>query len=710
MRLFHTPPARAERPTATSAAGTRLHGRWHLLARGLWIAVALFTVALYGVSVPMALTLWQHLCTGTPCPPVQLTAADARLLQANGVSLITYATVWVVVLNVLPALGYLGMGVLIFWRRSDDWLALLAACFLVVRIGGLTNVFEALVAVSPVWRTPVNSLYFLPDLCFNCFLFLFPTGRFAPRWTIWVFAALVLNSVLYSFFRYTPLDMYHWPLPYWPLGWLGVNGLYLLVVVYRYRHFMTLVQRQQIKWVLVVSTTAGVAYSVLAFFFFFLPESVWKVLPFWFGGALEYLVLLLIPLSYGMAILRSHLWDIDLLIKRSLVYGLLTACVIGTYGLVVGGLGALFAHQANIAISLFATGLVAVLFQPLRERLQRGVNRLLYGQRDEPYQVLARLGRQLEATLAPETVLPTIVKTIAQALKLPYLAVSLKQGDEFRLAAASGSLVGTPLCQTLAYQGEVIGQLRLATRYPGEPLTPPDRRLLEDLTPQISMAAHAVRLNDDLQRSRERLVTAREEERRRLRRDLHDGIGPTLASLAQRLDTVARLVPYSPDAAVTELGQLKTQVKSTIAEIRRLVYALRPPVLDELGLLSALREHLAQLDQPDGLHLTLEAPEALPELPAAVEVAVYRIVLEALTNVVRHAHAQECLVRLKLLEARELCLSIIDDGTGLPAGIQAGVGLTSLRERAAELGGTCQITARAPHGTRVDVRLPLGKE
>jgi signal transduction histidine kinase len=701
MRLFHTPPARAERPTATSAAETRLYGRWLLLARLLWIGVALFTVALFVANLPVTLDLWPRI----------ISAADARYLQTHGLSVSAWTTFWVVE-SVLVALVWMGMGVLIFWRRSDDWLALLVACFLVTSGWYFARTSGSLPTASPGWFWLGSILDSLRQVSIIGFICLFPTGRIGPRWTLLAAVVFLLDNASLDFYFLTPLEPLPLPQLYWSLLILGVNVPPLLIAFARYRSILTPVQRQQVKWVLVGATTGIVGRTALQLVFAPIPDSVWRMLPlpFWFEGVAEDLLLLLIPLSFGMAILRSHLWDIDLLINRSLVYGLLTACVIGLYGLLVGGLGALVVHQDNTAISLLATGIVAVLFQPLRAWLQRGVNRLLYGQRDEPYRVLARLGRQLEATLAPEAVFPTIVTTIAQALKLPYLAVSLRQGDEFRLAAASGTLVGTPLCQPIAYQGEMIGQLRLSPRHPGEPLTPPDRRLLEDLTPQIGMAAHAVRLNADLQRSRERLVTAREEERRRLRRDLHDGIGPTLASLAQRLDTVARLVPHSPDTAITELGQLKTQVKTTIAEIRRLVYALRPPVLDELGLLSALREHLAHLDQPEGLHPALEAPEALPELSAAVEVAVYRIALEALTNVVRHAHAQRCLVHLELGDAGELCLAITDDGMGLPAGMQAGVGITSMRERAAELGGTCQITTRSPHGTRVDVRLPVGKE
>jgi two-component system NarL family sensor kinase len=232
-------------------------------------------------------------------------------------------------------------------------------------------------------------------------------------------------------------------------------------------------------------------------------------------------------------------------------------------------------------------------------------------------------------------------------------------------------------------------------------------RLLDELARQAGLAAHAVRLATDLQKARERLVLAREEERRRLRRDLHDGVGPTLASLSQRIDTACHLVSRDPDAAIALLGNLKTQIKSTISDIRRVVYELRPPVLDELGLVSAIREHVMQLQEGNSLHVSVEAPADLPPLPAAVEVAAYRIALEALTNVERHAHAQHCLVRLELSVERSLYLSIIDDGCGLPGDYHAGVGITSLRERVAELGGACTITAKAPGGTCVSVRLPL---
>ena len=418
--------------------------------------------------------------------------------------------------------------------------------------------------------------------------------------------------------------------------------------------------------------------------------------------------LLFVPVFTYIAILRYRLYDIDVVINRTLVYGALSACVVGIYVLAVVALGALFQAQGNLAVSLLATGLVAVLFQPLRSRLQRGVNRLMYGERDDPYAVISRLGRRLEATLAPETVLPTLVETIAQALKLPYAAILLKEGEGFRTAAAYGSPRGEPETLPLVYQREEIGRLVLSPRAPGEGFSDADRSLLEDLARQAEVAVHAVRLTSDLQHSRERLVTTREEERRRLRRDLHDGLGAQLAGLNVQAGALRRLIPRDPDAADELVVELREELRSAIADIRRLVYDLRPPALDDLGLVEALRRLAERYGSEDEqLRVSVEAPEDLPNLPAAVEVAVYRITQEALTNVARHARAKSCVVRLAVNE--DVALEIVDDGVGIPAERSAGVGLSSMRERASELGGSCVVEAAPKGGTRVLVRLPLPK-
>jgi signal transduction histidine kinase len=285
----------------------------------------------------------------------------------------------------------------------------------------------------------------------------------------------------------------------------------------------------------------------------------------------------------------------------------------------------------------------------------------------------------------------------------------------------------------LSYQGEQLGQLILAPRAPGESFTPAEWQLLTDLAHQAGVAAAAVRLTADLQRSRERLVTAREEERRRLRRDLHDGLGPQLASHVLKLEAARELVRSNPERVEEILNNLIEKSQGIVNEVRRLVYALRPPALDELGLLGAIREYAAQSSDND-LQITVVAPERCPPLPAAVEVAAYRIVQEAVTNVIRHAQAQNCSIKLTVIPAsspptdplpnpppargREgwgsvagvLQVDISDDGQGLPPNYRAGVGLNSMRERAEELGGECLVETLATGGTRVLAQLPLPQE
>ena len=347
----------------------------------------------------------------------------------------------------------------------------------------------------------------------------------------------------------------------------------------------------------------------------------------------------------------------------------------------------------------------------------------MYGERDDPYVALSRLGRRLETSIAPESVLPTVVTTVRDVLRLPYVAIYLQQDSHgYEIVAESASpllrlengRIRVPgmeregRCIPLIHQGETVGYIVLGPRAPAEAFSATDLRLLEDLAPQVGVAVHAVRLTADLQRSREQLVLAREEERRRLRRDLHDGLGPQLAGVALKLETLRNRLTDDPRAA-SLLADLAKQTQDATAEIRHLVYELRPPTLDELGLVSALREGATQYTQHGGggVNITFEAPESLPPLPAAVEVAVYRISQEALMNVIRHAEARNCHLRLRLDEAAGLlCLEVQDDGKGRLIKRRAGVGLNSMRERAEELGDTMTITSVASGGTLVSARLP----
>ena len=378
-------------------------------------------------------------------------------------------------------------------------------------------------------------------------------------------------------------------------------------------------ERQQLKWFLFAVVPGGLFGSLvsvrflIASFAYEFMFGWWEILPW---DKVVYVLyastfaFLLVPIFTYVAILRYNLYDIDVVINRTLVYGALSICVVGIYILAVVALGTLFQARGNLAISLSATGLVAVVFQPLRGRLQRGVNRLMYDERDDPYAVISRLGKRLEAALAPDTVLPTVVETIAQALKLPYAAILLKEGEDFRTAASYGSPRGEPETLTLVYQREEIGRLVLSPRAPGETFSDADRALLEDLARQAEVAVHAVRLTDDLQRSRERLVATREEERRRLRRDLHDGLGAQLAGLNVQAGALRRLIPSDPDAADELVVELREELRSAIADIRRLVYDLRPPALDDLGLGVALRQLAERYDSKDApLRVVVEAPD-----------------------------------------------------------------------------------------------------
>jgi signal transduction histidine kinase len=574
----------------------------------------------------------------------------------------------------------------------------------------------------------LNAWIWVPNIVLplTFLLLLFPDGRLvSPRWRPIAWAA-GLGTALTTF------SIAFHPGPLEDLGMAGANpfgipgsteimnilmnvaGLLLLVgilgsiasVVVQFRR-ATGIKRAQVKWL----AFAGVIVLV---------GNILGGIPYWFWPdnaltqelsiiATDFTVVGIVAAT-GIAILRYRLWDIDIVINRTVVYGALTTLVVGMYMLIVGSLGTLFQTSSSLPVSFFATGIIAMLFQPLRQHLQRDVNRLMFGERDDPYAVLGRLSVRLEAVAAAPVVLPTIVETVAEALKLPYAAIALKEGEQFIIAAehARPSVWGhkpdgNVEILPLMYQLETIGQLRLALRAPGEPFSPTDKRLLETIARQTGIAAYNVRLMQDLQRSRERLVTTREEERRRLRRDLHDGFGPTLAAMSFKLDASANLVGYDSERAQALIAELKAQIQTLLADIRRIAYDLRPPALDQLGLVGALREQIAA--HQGQVHITLEAPETLPPLAAAVEVAAYRIALEAIHNVNRHAHAQHCRVWLSL--CNDLCLEISDDGRGLPNQVRAGVGMVSMRERAEELGGTCVFKNRPGQGTRVLLRLPL---
>ena len=555
-----------------------------------------------------------------------------------------------------------------------------------------------------------DSLFIVSIATLPAVLMLFPDGRTLPGrfWRIVLLAVPVCGALAWAGSVFSPDEtLVAGRLIANPLGHVfpaavvyaynGANTLTfppvaviaIVSLVLRYRRSGPVVRRQ-IIWV-------ALAGSIT------LVETALELTPLYaIGTVVGPVVDALFIGSIAVAIVRHQLLDIELVINRTLVYVAVSVLLIGAYLGVVTVVA-----QVGSGGPLLGTALVALAFAPLRLRMQRAVDRLMYGERDDPYGVMSSLNRKLERSDLPGSELGIVLDVVTGSLKLPYAAIRDPGGA---LLAEAGRPRGTVVERPLAYRGEPMGLLQVSPR-PGSALGSADEQVLADLARQAGALIHAVRLATDLQESRRRMVTAKEEERRRLRRDLHDGLGPELAALTLKVDGATLQLTTRPERAGELLGEVRTGLSSTIADIRRLVYDLRPPALDELGLLGALRDFVRRLDTADGAQpvFTVEAPEQWTALPAAVEVAAYRIATEAVTNVVRHARARTCCVRLTLT-ASCLGLEVTDDGCGLPEHPEAGVGTRSIVERAAEIGGTAAVRSRADEaGTVVRAQLPLAE-
>ncbi|MCO5220433.1 MAG: histidine kinase [Thermomicrobiales bacterium] len=467
------------------------------------------------------------------------------------------------------------------------------------------------------------------------------------------------------------------------------------------------VERMQLRWIALASSVLVVAYiiHVVAITNFVDRPWFWIIFSFW-GLALNSVGILT-----GIAILRYRLYDIDIAIHRSVLYACLIAIIALLY-LVLINLLELVATQFGseepspwLSSMVVASG-IALAVHPVRQWLEGRVNRRLYGERDNPDGILARLGVRLETAVAPAEVLREVTDTVRELLRLPHAAVALREENGLVVATESGIPGSEQLGVPMIYQHEPIGELRVTPRGPGEGFSEADTVVLERIARQTAIAAYALRVTGDLQLARARLVTTREEERRRLRRDLHDGLGAQLAALTMQTNGVRRLLHSDPERADIELATIQAELRGAIGDIRRLVHDLRPPALDEFGLVAALRSRLVAYESDAGdVTMTLHASGNDAALPAAVEVAVYRIVQEALTNIERHAGAGH--VRISLDFGREVNLTITDDGRGIPATYEPGVGIHSMRERTEELGGTFTIGPAGDDGTRIAIAIPL---
>lgn len=437
------------------------------------------------------------------------------------------------------------------------------------------------------------------------------------------------------------------------------------------------------------------------------------------GPALQLLALPLLPLAAALAVLRYRLFDVEVVVRRSVVLTGLTVLVVGGYVALVHVFSFFLQRQVGLSESLVATGIVALAFQPARSWLQTVAHRSLYGQRDAPLDALTRIGQRMSTAVDPVDALDEAVAALRTALRVPWVGTYDADGD---VLGESGQqprwLTPAQISEVpLIHLGRTVGHLRVGARSPAERLSRADRRLLGQISVAIGSAVASYRFVEDLRRSREHLVLAREEERRRLRRELHDSVGAALGAVSMHADVVALRLDRDPSGAAQILARLKDTAAGAMLDVRRMVDGLRPPSLDELGLPGALAELCA--GRAHGSTAVVLDAEPLPALPAAVEVAAYRIAGEAIANALRHAKASKVDVRLRVAN-RGIEMTISDDGIGIPQGMltdpqgprTGGIGLDSMRERAAEVGGALHIETaaglgRAAGGTTVHVLLPL---
>jgi signal transduction histidine kinase len=509
------------------------------------------------------------------------------------------------------------------------------------------------------------------------------------------------------------------------LFWAGLLSLFACIlaavasIVVRFRRSRG-EQRQQLKWF------ASAAVMTVCVFFLSFPASLVSDA---LTHVMEYASLLAwatLPVAVGIAILRYRLYDIDVVINKALVFGSLAAFITAVYVGIVVGVSALVgtAGDPNIVLSIVATAVVAVAFQPVRARAQRVANRLVYGKRATPYDVLAEFSEQASAVGAAEDLLQKLARAVAEGTGAARSDVWVRSGSELRLAAAwpepaadgsrrltlnDGRLPGFPSADRavpVRHHEELLGALTIA-KPRGESPTPADGKLLNDLAAQAGLVLRNVGLTsellarlDELSASRQRLVSAQDEERRRLERNLHDGAQQHLVGLKVKLNLAARQAGDTP--LKETLVSLQGDTDEAIEALRDLARGIYPPLLADQGLAAALDAHARKSPVA-----TIVEADDMRRYSQEIEAAVYFCCLEALQNVAKYADAERAAVRLSEEEG-ELRLSVSDDGRGFdPAATGRGSGLQNMADRLEALAGTLEIESAPGAGTRVEGRLPL---
>ena len=676
---------------------------------------------------------------------VALLVADHAAMDSAADSQI----VWLVNGAVCAALG-----VLIATRRPGNpigWLLLANGVS-----GAVLNVTEAFVVMRALlagagphgwvqwvawvsnWSSGVGAVLIVVILMF------FPDGRLpGPRWR-WVVGAAGVGSVLFvagAMLSPTPVQLSgRLPSVPNPIGLGSQGGFFdsngagatvisvglllvgLSAVVVKFRRSSG-VERRQIRWFAVVVIT-GIVTTALAFAAEGINSNDAGTAA---SVCFDLFVGVAMPLTIGLAVMRHGLYDLDVFISRAIVYGSLAGFITSVYVAIAVGIGAAVGSgdRQNLGLSIVATAIVALGFQPVRERLQRLANRLVYGQRATPYEVLAQFSEQVAQSYAMEEVMPRMARVLAEGTgaqradvwlwhepglrpvaswpenAVPLRAVAVEDGS-------ISSLPGTDFVVPVRHRGELLGALSV-TRQHSESLSAVEQSLLEHLAHQAGLVLRNVGLTADLQErfeelraSRQRLVAAQDDERRRLERNLHDGAQQHLVALKVKLGIVEMLARKDPDRTVTAIAELKADADEALATLRDLAHGIYPPLLAEQGLKVALQAHARKLTMP----VEIDA-DGITRYSQEAEAAVYFCCLEALQNAQKYAGASRVDVSLRDGDGT-LRFAVADDGRGFDtATANRGAGMTNMRDRLDALGGTLELVSAPGRGAQVIGCLPV---